>query len=465
MKYILPILLLLTFFSCKEEKKGTDISARLDEFLSGQQKHFRFNGNVLVAENGVPILQKSYGYADYNTKRLLNDSSVFELASVSKQFTATGILLLVDKGKLKLTDSLRQFFPELPYHNITIWNMLTHTSGLPDYFEAMIEKWDHNKIAFNSDMIAFLVKEKLPVLFPPGTKWEYSNTAYVILASIIEKVSGQRFADYMAENIFKPLQMNHTRTYNTRRSLKDTIANYAFGYFYHDSLKKYMIPDEEPELSFVIYLDGLQGDGIINSTTTDLLKWDRSIKNHSLLNEATQQEMVKGQAMMDTATKKYYGFGVGVGKNEFGNTISHSGGWPGYVTFLARNTDKDQTFIVLSNNMSNSQTISLTLQNILAGKEIVMPYEHKAITLDSTALKQFTGKYKATTAEILLEVKDGKLFRKAGNSSIELKPESPVKFFYGDESDRQLEFELDENKKIKGAWLISSGVKTVIEKL
>lgn len=465
MKYIFSILLLLTFVSCKEKKEGTDISTKLDEFLSGQEKYFRFNGNVLVAENGETILQKSYGYADYNTKRLLNDSSVFELASVSKQFTATGILLLVDKGKLKLTDSLRQFFPELPYSNITIWNMLTHTSGLPDYLDIMMEKWDHNKIAFNKDMIGFLAKEKPAVLFAPGTRWEYSNTAYVILASIIEKVTGERFADYMSANIFKPLGMTHTRVYNTRRSLKDTIPNYAFGYFYHDSLNKYMIPDEEPQLNFVIYLDGLQGDGIINSTTSDLLKWDRSIKNHSLLKEETQKEMVTGQAMMDTATKKYYGFGVGVGKNEFGGTISHSGGWPGYVTFLGRNTDKDQTFIVLSNNMSSSQTISLTLQNILAGKDIVMPYEHKAITLDSTALKPFTGKYKTGTSEISLEVKEGKLFRVAGGSSIELKPESATKFFYADGSDRQLEFELDENKKVKNAWLISTGIKTVIEKL
>ena len=218
----------------------SDTAAKLDEFLSGQAAHYNFNGNVLVAENGKIVFKKSYGFADFDTKRLLNDSSVFELASVSKQFTATGILLLKDKGKLKLTDSLRQYFPELPYSNITIWHMLTHTSGLPDYEEAMNEKWDRSKIAFNNDMIAFLAKEKLPVLFAPGTKWTYSNTAYAILASIIEKISGQSFKDYMADNIFQPLGMHHTRVYNTRRSLKDTIANYAYNLakdfhrFYHD---------------------------------------------------------------------------------------------------------------------------------------------------------------------------------------------------------------------------------------
>ena len=457
---ILLIALTIVLFSCKSKNSNNDTATKLDEFLSGQAKHYNFNGNVLVAENGEIVFQKSYGFADFDTKRLLNDSSVFELASVSKQFTATGILLLKDKGKLKLTDSLRQYFPELPYSNITIWHMLTHTSGLPDYEEAMNEKWDRNKIAFNNDMIAFLAKEKLPVLFSPGTKWTYSNTAYAILASIIEKVSGQTFKDFMAESIFDPLEMNHSRIYNTRRSLKDTIANYAYGFVYNDSLKKHFMPDSLPDFSFVIYLDGLQGDGVVNSTTADLLKWDRAVKNHTLLREETQKEMLKGQAIIDTVKNSQYGFGVFMEKNDFGNIISHSGGWPGYTTFLARNADKDQTYIILSNNSSNSPALSNTLQHIMAGKQVVIPYEHKEITMDSATLDQFTGKYK-TTNEITLERKGTKLFRVLPNGmSLELKPESATKFFYSDGSDRQLEFEIGADKKIIKTWQIAYGVKT-----
>mgnify|MGYP001546062255 CR=1 FL=1 len=183
-------------------------------YMQKQVAENDFNGNVLVAKNGKIIFQKSFGYADFDTKRLLNDSSVFELASVSKQFTAMGILLLVEKGKIKLSDSLRKFFPQLPYHNITIRNMLTHTSGLPAYDNEMALKWDHKKIAFNKDVINFLAKEKPPIRFQPGKKWEYSNTAFVLLASIIEKVSGQSFKNYMAENIFTPLGMTHSRVYN-----------------------------------------------------------------------------------------------------------------------------------------------------------------------------------------------------------------------------------------------------------
>ncbi len=457
---ILLLALTIVLFSCKSKNSNNDTAAKLDAFLSGQANHYNFNGNVLVAENGKVIFQKSYGFADFDTRRLLNDSSVFELASVSKQFTSTGILLLKDKGKLKLTDSLRQYFPELPYSNITIWHMLTHTSGLPDYEEAMNEKWDRKKIAFNNDMIAFLAKEKLPVLFAPGKKWTYSNTAYVILASIIEKVSGQPFKNFMAENIFGPLEMKNSRIYNTRRSLKDTIANYAYGFVYNDSLKKHFMPDSLADFSFVIYLDGIQGDGVVNSTTGDLLKWDRAVKNHTLLREETQKEMLKGQAIIDTVKNSQYGFGVFMEKNDFGNIISHSGGWPGYTTFLARNADKDQTYIILSNNSSNSPALCNTLQHIMAGKQVVIPYEHKEITMDSAAMNQFTGKYK-TTNEITLERKGTKLFRVLPNGmSLELKPESATKFFYSDGSDRQLEFEIGADKKIIKTWQIAYGVKT-----
>ena len=452
-------------FACNTNNDTNKISAQLDEYLTAQATHFRFNGNVLVAENGEIIFQKSYGYADFDTKRLLNDSSVFELASVSKQFTATAILLLKDKGKLKLTDSLRQYFPELPYSDINIYQMLTHTSGLPDYEEAMVEKWDHNKIAFNEDMIDFLAKEKLPVLFAPGTKWEYSNTAYALLATIVEKISGQTFREYMAQNIFQPMQMKHTRIYNTRRSLKDTIPNYAYGYVYDDSLKKYFLPDSVADLKFVFYLDGIQGDGIVNSTTNDLLRWDRAVKNHTLLNESTQKEMLKEQALVDTAKQIYYGFGVSMKKSELGYVISHSGGWPGYTTSLSRIVDKDQTFIVLSNNNANSPAISNTIQHILNGKPAVMPYQHKEIKMDSLSMEQFVGKYKSTD-EIIIERSGNKLFRVSSNGQkIELKPESATKFFYTDGSDRQIEFELDGNKKVMKAWLITYGIKTSFQKM
>lgn len=461
MKKIFPVLLLF-IAGCTA---NNELENKFDAYLEAQSKFYEFNGNVLVAENGKIIYQKSFGFADYDSKRNLNDSSVFELASVSKQFTATAILLLIDKGKLSLTDSLRKFFPELPYSNITIRHMLTHTSGLPDYFWLMIEKWDHSKIAFNRDMIAMLTKEKLPVVFEPGTRWEYSNTAFVILATIVENISGQSYKDYMAENIFTPLEMKHTRIYNTRRSLKDTIPNYAYGFIYNDSLKKFILPDNDPDNQFVVYMDGIQGDGIVNSTTADLLKWDRAVKNNSLLSEATQKEMLKGQEILDTANKTYYGYGVMVGKNELGNFISHSGGWPGYTTNLARYTDADKTLIVLSNNQSPSPTISIALNTILSGKNVVNAYEHKEAELDSTSKAKFTGSYTLEGKPAFkIELRNDSLFRVTPSGSRqEIKTESASKLFRTGKSDVQFEIEDDGKGGLK-YYSIAYGVKKELKK-
>ena len=342
----------------------------LDSVMQTEVSVNHFNGNVLVAKQGNVIYQKAFGYRNYDTKELLDNNSVFELASLSKQFTAVCILLLKDKGKLQLSDSLRKFFPELPYSNITIKQLLTHTAGLPEYESAMDSMWNHKKIAFNNDVIKFLAEKKIPVDFKAGEKCEYSNTGYVMLASIIEKVSGQSFKDYMQQNIFKPLGMEHSRVYNTRRSQHEIIPNYAYGFVYSDSLKKYLLPDSLPQYDFVIYLDGIVGDGIINSTTSDLLKWDRALKNHTLLNEATQNDMFSPHALLDTIsvnnpTNLFYGYGEFIGKDEFGDYTSHSGSWPGYRNYIIHYLEKDITIIILTNNESDAKLITTKLTHII----------------------------------------------------------------------------------------------------
>jgi len=443
-------------------KAQSNFPALIDSFMKAQVAINNFNGNVLVAKSGNILYQKAFGYRNYETKELLDIHSVFELASVSKQFTAMGILLLKEKGKLALSDSLRKFFPELPYHHVTIQHLLTHTSGLPDYETNMAKKWDRKKIAFNNDVIAFLAKEKIPFNFTPGSKWEYSNTAFQMLASIIEKVANQSFHDYMQQNIFTPLNMKHTRVYNTRRSTKDTIPNYAYGYVYSDSLKKYILPDSLAAYDFVIYLDGIQGDGIINSTIGDLLKWDRAIKNHTLLNKHSQEAMLSPQST-DSASKNSYGYGVFIVKNKFGEEITHSGGWPGYATSLSRNVKEDITIIVLSNNSSNVTSISFALTHILFNEPVIFPYIHKETSIDTTTLNNYTGKYEGVGAFEIIK-QGGRLYRKNKFNTIELKPESGTKFFYADKSDRQIEFDEDKNEKNK-AWFISGGIKTELKKI
>ncbi|HVU56631.1 MAG TPA: serine hydrolase [Puia sp.] len=450
----------MTFMTAAAQKNYTPA---IDSFMKSQVQVRGFNGNVLVARAGKVLYQKSFGYSNFDTRAPLDEHSLFELASVSKQFTATGILLLKDEGKLSLSDTLRKFFPGLPYSNVTIRHLLTHTSGLPDYMDVMIKKWDHKKIAFNTDVIQFLATERIPADFRPGEKCVYSNTGYEMLASIIEKVSGEPFEVFMMEHVFKPAGLQHTRIYNTRRS-GETIENYAYGYTYVDSLKKEVLPDSLKAMDFVFYLDGIVGDGTVNSTTGDLFLWDRALKDHKLLSAATQKEMFTPHSTFDTALKFYYGYGEFLGTNEIGPYITHGGGWPGYHTNLTRYPNQDLTLIVLSNNQSDASNLTGALAYIITGRTVVPSYEHHAIQLDSVQLDKFVGRYSIPhSSEISIIRKGDKLYRvKEGASDVEALPESPTKIFLTGWGDIQMEFVWDDKGKVKKVFFISSGMKKEI---
>ncbi len=441
-------------------------NTKIDHYLNGEYQQ-GFNGNVLIAQHGKIIYQKAFGYRNLDLKLPLNNSSLFDLASVSKQFTALSILQLKEQGKLKLTDSLRAYFPQLPYHNITIQNLLTHTSGLPDYLNQMTKKWDHKQIAFNNDVLEFLASNKPKPLFPPGSQYEYSNTGYILLASIIDKLTGDSYANYLKQHIFKPLGMDSSRVYNTRRSKKDTIANYAYGYVYNAVSKTYVLPDSLKRFDFVYWLDGVTGDGTVNSTTGDLLKWDNALLSHKLLNAADQKDMLSPHVLTDTIAKGYYGYGIDILKDELGNFTSHNGSWPGYTSVLTHYETGDYTIIVLSNNESNAVGISKAIGYILNSRAVVQPYLHKKVTIDPTVLDKYIGKY-LFTLEIELVKRDGKLYRhlpgRSINSDVELNPESPTKFFYSNRVDIQIEFELDKQGNVAHAYLINYGLKTEARK-
>ncbi|OKS87828.1 serine hydrolase [Mucilaginibacter polytrichastri] len=433
----------------------------IDLYLNGEYQQ-SFNGNVLIAQHGKTIYQKAFGYRNIDLKLPLNNSSVFELASVSKQFTALSILQLKEQGKLKLTDSLRAYFPQLPYHNITIQNLLTHTSGLPDYLNQMIKKWDHKQIAFNNDVIDFLAINKPKLLFTPGSQYEYSNTGYVILASIIEKLTGESYNNYLKQQIFKPLGMDSSRVYNTRRSKQDTIANYAYGYVYNAAYKKYVLPDSLKKFDFVYWLDGITGDGTVNSTTRDLLKWNNALLSNKLINALDQKDMLSPHVLTDTITNAHYGYGIDILKDELGNFTTHSGSWPGYTSVLTHYETGDYTVIVLSNNESNAVGISQALCHILNGRAVVQPYRHQETNVDPAILDKYVGTY-MFTLKIELVKRDGKLYRhlpgRSINSDVELKPESPTKFFYSNRADIQIEFELDKQGNVAHSYLINYGLK------
>src|SRR6476659_1445403 len=459
----LIILILFPFAATAQN----DVPQKLKQLMTGQHDYFLFNGNAMVIKKGEIVYQQSLGYADYDSKRPLNDSSVFELASVSKQFTAMGVIICKEKGLLSYFDNIKKFFPYLHYDHITVRNLLTHTSGLPSYEDQFEKNWDHKKIAFNKDIIDMLERLHDTLFFKAGTAWKYSNTGYALLASIIEKVSGMSYNEFMAKNVFQPLGMTHTFVYNTRRSTGKIPANYALGFVYSDSLKKYILPDSSPAYDYVYYLDGIVGDGCVNTTTGDLVKWDQALYGNKLVSKVSLDEMLSPLVQMSPADQNnFYGFGVAIQpKSENGKIVSHTGGWPGYATNITRMVDSSETIIILSNNGTSSGVLVAGIEYILTGEPLLMPYEHKEVKINPAIIDRYIGKYSAFMTLVFIK-KDGKLYRhRDGTLDIELKPESATKFFYADGTDRQIEFEVDQSGKVTKAWFINSGQKGELKKL
>ena len=218
-------------------------SEKIDSIFSSLYAKNKFNGNVLIAEKGKVIYQKSFGIANETTGEKLNENSIFELASVSKQFTAMAIMMLKERGKLSLDDSIGKFIPRLKFYgNVTIRNLLNHTGGLPDYMDPVMEAVKPEKrIADNNDIIKVLAAKQIPAVFAPGTKFEYSNTGYALLASVIERASGISYDEFLKKNIFLPLGMSNSLVYRRRMTPKK-IDNYAFGYGYSDKKKNTFCP-------------------------------------------------------------------------------------------------------------------------------------------------------------------------------------------------------------------------------
>lgn len=332
------------------------LQAQYYEVLNKLHEKGKFNGTAMVIKNGEIVYQGAFGPANKDSTKELDINSAFRLCSVSKQFTAMGILILMEKGKLKLTDSLRKYIPECPYPNVNIKQLLTHTSGLPDYmpvtnktYEAEKEWWDYNRLVPNKDsVINMLFTARPEPAFKPGEGIEYSNTAYALLAIIIERISKQSFTDFMKENIFDPLEMHNTQVLAYIPGDTTTIKNRAYGYWVKN---KKTIHEAEHH-----YLNCMQGEGGIYSNAPDLAKWDKALYTEKLVSKETLQEAFKGHVDFKPKDDLKYGYGWGIREVNGQTTITeHSGGWVGFRTFIWRNIQRKDCIILLTNNSGKSK--------------------------------------------------------------------------------------------------------------
>jgi CubicO group peptidase (beta-lactamase class C family) len=336
---------------------------KVDSIISNLASNKKFSGVVLIAENGKVKYNKAVGYIDYANHKPLNKYSIFELASVSKQFTAMTIMMVKEKGLLHYDDLVEKYI-NIPYKGMTIRQLLTHTSGLPDYQAIMDSYWDKSKVAGNDDIINYLNKYAPPKLFEPGEKYLYSNTGYVLLASILEKVSGRDFIEFCNTEIFNKLKMNHTAI----RSLaeKATIKNFTLGHVYVSERNDYIRADSFPSSNYTIWLGNRKGPGRISSTADDLLKWDQALYTNYLLSQTTLEEAFTPMLLNNGAISNY-GFGWDLIPEH--NIVWHNGDNPGYKTLIIRFLKTKTTLIVLCNNATD-EFVNLTdqLKKIILSK-------------------------------------------------------------------------------------------------
>lgn len=301
-------------------------------------RNSNFNGGIIIAKNGSVIYEKYTGKVDLRKKDTLTENTSLHIASTTKTFTGVAILRLIQESRLSLNDTITKFFPSLPYPGITVKMLLNHRSGLPNYVHFMDKtSWDKKQYATNADVLSILIKDKPNINFQPGKRFSYCNTNYILLAMIIEKITGKPYPEYMQQKFFVPLQMKNTYVFTLKDTLTATPSfNYNGNYWNFD------------------FLDGTYGDKNIYSTPQDLLKWD----------QALYTDQVLSKPLLDSAFAPYsfekpsiHNYGLGWRLQLLPNgkkVVYHFGKWHGFNAAFARLTDEKATIIILGNRFTRS---------------------------------------------------------------------------------------------------------------
>lgn len=370
----------LPLLSARTSKDG--LEQKVDAIFTGVTQPNDPGLAVLVLKNSQTVFEKGYGVAELRTHAKIDGKTNFRLASFTKQFTAMAIMLLVHDGKLRYNETLTDVFPDFPPYGktITIRNLLTHTSGLPEYEDLMdaTEKvkgptWTPEKQIQDEEVLALLKKEKAGN-FAPGTSWAYSNSGYVVLGLIVAKVSGLTYAEFLHQRIFAPLRMNHTVAFQKG---KNEVVNRAFG---HTKEKNVYKETDQSATSATL------GDGGIYSNLEDLARWDEALREHKLLSEAEMRPALTpvrlnggsqtywpketGDDPRAASRPVQYGFGWFLDPYQGHKRSYHDGETIGFRSTIQRFAEGQWTIVVLSNrNDLDPDALSLKVADlVLPGK-------------------------------------------------------------------------------------------------
>jgi len=409
-----------------------DIAAQVNEYMNAGLKQGRFSSAILIARDNKILVSDGYGVANYEEDIPIMPFTKFRIASVTKQFTAMAILILQERGKLKVEDPVCKYVSECPsaWEQVTVHHLLTHTSGIPDY--AGLPDFDKpHKLPATVPSLIARFKDK-PLNFKPGEEFRYSNSNYALLGSIIERISGKSYQAFLQENIFEPLKMSNTGYDEASAILKHRARGYV---------------RQGEKLTNAEYVDMSvpYAAGGLYSTVEDLYLWTEALSTAKLVSEKTL-------AVMATPFKNNYAYGLTV-KEEFGRKlVSHTGVIEGFTSFVGRYPNDKVTVIVLNNSVGASvpaANIAHDLAAIVFGEKYQVMGEHKEIKVDPKIYDAYVGEYERAPGRTYLITKshDRLFYQFFDKPPFEMRPEAENKFFIK-EIELQFTFVKDEKGQV-----------------
>jgi len=413
---------------------------RMDHVVQSYVTSGQFMGSVLVARGNEILLNKGYGFANLEWNIPDSPQTKFRLGSMTKQFTAACILLLEERGKLKTDDPIAKYMPDAPaaWQKITFFHLLTHTSGIPS-FTGFPDYASLEPFATTPEKLVARFRDK-PLEFQPGEKFSYSNSGYVLLGYLIEKIGGEPYAKFIQENIFTPLGMKDSGYDSNSAIIPHRASGYTNG-------------GNGPENAGFIHMSIPFSAGALYSTTEDLLRWEQALFAGKVLSEASLQKMT-------TPFKENYAFGLVVTEDKGRKVIQHGGGIEGFNTSMRYEPSEKLTVVVLGNlNGPAPDEISQKLAALAHGEQVQLPSERREIAVSEAILKQYVGVYElAPGVDITFSLEGNQLMAQVtGQPKFPLFAETETKFFLK-VVDRQIEFFRDASGKVTYIILHQAGI-------
>jgi CubicO group peptidase (beta-lactamase class C family) len=424
-------------------------TARIDSLVTKSTDNAEFCGSVLVAKEGKIIFKKGYGYSHAEQKIPNDENTVFNIASITKTFTAALILKLQEQGKLAVSDALSKYYPGYPNGDrITIHHLLSHTAGILDYLQQTeFQAINQSKPVDLEKMISFF-RDK-PLLFEPGTAFRYSNSDYTLLGYIIEKLTGLPYGSALEKYIFKPLHLDQT-SYGPPKN-KNLHVGTGYMMCYKNFQRSSFVVD--PSISYAT--------GAIYSTVTDLYKWHQVLQKNKFLSK-------RSLLAAYTHDKGPYGYGWFTDSLYGRQRVSHDGNIPGYKSNINRFPQDDVCVIALSNaNNSGVGGIVRNIVNILYHQPLTKPFaDQPVIQLTEDVKKEYPGIYKwrkEDTVQATVYLKDSSLFMTLGNQpAFEMLPVFKDVFKAGE---ARIEFRRNKEQRIAEIWIFNKGEMAQVSKM